>query len=116
MLNYVSIAVLDTSINMVKYLQIDLLEVSINCHYLHQDTGKTFSEISKMGSYWKYQKQPTAGKWKRKAKLSVWWKRNILQQAKCLQEEIEKLYIKIVMVKADIPPSIIEKTVRRVLQ
>ena len=47
---------LDTYINLAKYLQRVALEVSINCHYLHQDTQKTYSEISNMRSYWKYSK------------------------------------------------------------
>ena len=32
------------------------MEVFINWHYLHQDAGKTYPEISNMGSYWKYSK------------------------------------------------------------
>ena len=43
---------LDTCINLVKYLQ----RISINWRYLHQDAGKTYSEISKMRWYWKYLK------------------------------------------------------------
>ena len=41
---------------MVKNLQEVPLDVSINWHYLHQDPGKTYSEISKMRSCWKYSK------------------------------------------------------------
>ena len=41
---------------MVKYFQKFPLAVSINWCYLQQDAGKTYSEISKMGSYWKYSK------------------------------------------------------------
>ena len=37
-------------INIVRYLQRVLLDVSINWHYLHQDAGKTYSERL----YWKY--------------------------------------------------------------
>ena len=47
---------LDTYINLVKYLQNVALDVSINWCYLHQDAGKTYSEISNMRSYWKYSK------------------------------------------------------------
>ena len=57
---------LDTYINLVKYLQRVPLDVSINWCYLHQDAGKTYSEISNMRSSWKYfQKQPSAGICKR---------------------------------------------------
>ena len=42
--------------NLVKYLQRVPLDVSINRRYLHQDAGKTYSEISKMRSYRKYSK------------------------------------------------------------
>ena len=45
---------------MVKYSQRVPLDVSINWRYFHQDAGKTYSEISKMRSYWKYQEQPSA--------------------------------------------------------
>ena len=41
---------------MAKNLQRVSLDVSINLSYLHQDAGKTYSEISKMRSYWKYSK------------------------------------------------------------
>ena len=41
---------------MVKKLQRVPLDASIHWRYLHQDTGKTYSEISKMRSYWKYSK------------------------------------------------------------
>ena len=41
---------------MAKYLQRILLEISINWHYLHEDAGKTCSEISNMRSYRKYSK------------------------------------------------------------
>ena len=47
---------LDTYINLVKYLQRVPLDVSINWRYLHQDAGKTYSEISNMRSCWKYSK------------------------------------------------------------
>ena len=45
--------VLDTYINLVKYLQRFPSDVSINWHYLHQDAGNTYSEISNMRSHWK---------------------------------------------------------------
>ena len=47
---------LDTYINLVNYLQRVPLDVSINWRYLHQDAGKTYSEISNMRSYWNYSK------------------------------------------------------------
>ena len=46
---------------MVKILQRVPLDVSIHWRYLHQDARKTCSEISKMRSYWKYSKGPSAG-------------------------------------------------------
>ena len=61
-LTYVFIVSLDTYINSVKYLQRFSLDVSISWRNLHQDTGKTYSKISKMRSYWNIQKQPSAGK------------------------------------------------------
>ena len=45
---------LETYKNLVKYLQRVSLDVSINWRYLHQDAGKTYSEISNMRPYWKY--------------------------------------------------------------
>ena len=41
---------------MANKLQRVPLDVSIYWRYLHQDAGKTYSEISKMRSYWKYLK------------------------------------------------------------
>ena len=41
---------------MVKNLQRVPLDISIHWRYLHQDTAKTYSEMSKMRSYWKYSK------------------------------------------------------------
>ena len=41
---------------MANKLQRVPLDVSIHWRYLHQDAGKTYSEISKMRSYWKYSK------------------------------------------------------------
>ena len=51
---------LGTYINLVEYLQIIPLDISINWRYLHQNAGKIYSETSKMKSYWKYLKQPSA--------------------------------------------------------
>ena len=41
---------------MVKYLQRVSLDVSIKWRYVHQDARKTYSEVLKMRSYWRYQK------------------------------------------------------------
>ena len=108
------------------------LDVSIHWRYLHQDAGKTYSEISKMRSYWKYSKATICRHMKknighlvvdlrkinqgRPPKLSVRQKRNILRQTKLLQEEMGNFCVKRVMVKAGIPPSISEETVWRVLR
>ena len=116
---------------MVKKLQGVLLDVSIHWHYLHQDAGQTYSEISKMRSYWKYSKATTCRHMKknigdlvvdlqknkqgRPPKLSARQKRNILQQTKLLQKQMGKFCRKKVMLKAGIPPSLSEETVRRVL-
>ena len=43
-------------IDLTIYLERFPLEVSINWHYLYQDAGKIYSEISNMRSYWKYSK------------------------------------------------------------
>ena len=59
------IVFLDTYINLAKYLQRVPLEVSINWHYLHQDAGETYSEISNMRSYWKYSKATICGHMKK---------------------------------------------------
>ena len=40
----------------VKNLQKVPLDVSIHWSYLHRNAGKTYSEISKIRSYWKYSK------------------------------------------------------------
>ena len=58
----------------------------------------------------------SAGIWERKAKLSVGQNTNILQQTKRLQEEIVNFFVKRVIAKAGIPPSISEEAVHRVLQ
>ena len=101
---------LDTYINLVKYIPKVPLDASIsNWRYLHQDAGKTYSEISNMRSYWKYSKATIcAGIWKsiletlwlqknnqgRPPKLSVRQKRNILQQTKRLREEMGNIFVK----------------------
>ena len=41
---------------MVKHLQRVQLDVSIHWRYLQQDAGKTYSEVIKMRSYWKFSK------------------------------------------------------------
>ena len=117
---------------MANKLQRVPLDVSIHWRYLHQDAGKMYSEISKMRSYWKYSKATICRHMKknigdlvvglrknnqgRPPKLSVQQKRNILRQTKLLQEEMRNFCVKRVMVKAGIPPSISEETVRRVLR
>ena len=53
-LTYVFIVFSDIYVNIVKYLQRVSLDVSINWRYLRRDAGETYSEISKMRSYWKY--------------------------------------------------------------
>ena len=50
----------------------------------------------------------------RRTKLSERQKRNILRQAKVLQEEVGNVSMKSIMVRAGIPPSISTATVRRV--
>ena len=108
------------------------LGVSIHWRYLHQDGGKTWFEISKMKSYGKYSKAticrhmvkiigdlvPDKRKknQSRSTKLSDRQKRNILRQAKVLQEEVGNFSVKRVMVRAGIPPSISTATVRRVMK
>ena len=117
---------------MTKNLQRVSLEVSIHWRYLHQDGGKTWFAISKMKSYGKYSKAticrhmvknigdlvPNKRKQNqgRPAKLSDRQKRNILRQAKVLQEEVGKFSVKRVMVRAGIPPSISTSTVRKVMK
>ena len=89
---------------MVKNLKRVPLDVSIHWRYLHQDAGKTYSEISKMKSYRKFSKATICRHMKknigdlvvdlrknnqgRPPKLSVPQKRNILRQTKPLQEEM----------------------------
>ena len=112
---------------MTKNLQRVSLEVSIHWRYLHQDGGKTWFEISKMKSYGKYSKAticrhmvknigdlvPDKRKQNqgRPTKISDRQKRNILRQAKVLQEEVGNFSVKRVMVRAGIPPSISTATV-----
>ena len=52
----------------------------------------------------------------RPTKLSERQKRNVLRQAKVLQEEVGNFSAKRVMVRAGIPPSISTATVRRVMK
>ena len=52
----------------------------------------------------------------RPTKLSDRQKRNIIHQAKLLQEEVENFSVKRVIVRAGIPPSISSETVRRVMR
>ena len=101
-----SLYFLDPFINMVKYLQIVPLDVSINWCYLHQDAGKTYSEISKIRS---------AGIWKRKAKHCL-TEEKYLTTNQSLARRVFYFFVKRVVVKVGIPPSISEETVRRVLQ
>ena len=117
---------------MNKNLQRVSLEVSIHWRYLHQDGGKTWFEISKMKSYGKYPKAticrhmvknigdlvPDKRKQNqgRPANLSDRQKRNILRQAKVLQEEVGNFSVKRIMVRAGIPPSISTAIVRRVMK
>ena len=93
MLTYFSLYFLNTHINMVKYLQRFQLDVSINWRYLHQDAGKIYSWISKMRSYWKYQKHPSSGIWKRKTKLSS-TKEKYLRTTQVLARRDRKLFCK----------------------
>ena len=117
---------------MTKNLQRVPLEVSIHWRYLHQDGGKTWFEISKMNLYGKYSKATICrhivknigdlvpDKRKqiqgRPTKLSGRQKRNILRQAKVLQEEVGNFSMKRVMVRAGIPPSVSTATVHRVME
>ena len=117
---------------MVKNLQIVPLDVFIHWRYIHQDAGKTYSEISKTRSYWKYSKATIWRHMKkniedlvvdlrknnqgRPPKLSVRQKRSISRQTKLIQEEIGNFCVKSVMVTAGILPSISEETVHRVLR
>ena len=108
---------------MAKNLQRVSLDVSINLSYLHQDAGKTYSEISKMRSYWKYSEANiyrhmkknigdlvvTKDNQGRPPKLSVWQKRNILKQTKGLQEEMGNFCVRSVMIKVEFPSSIREE-------
>ena len=58
---------LDTYVNLVKCLQIVLLDASSNWCYLDQDAAKTYSEISNIKfQIWDHtsiQKQSSAGIW-----------------------------------------------------
>ena len=64
-------------LNMAKKLQRVPLDVSIHWCYLHQDAGKTYSEISKMRSYWKYSKATICRHMKKNiGDLFEWFKNN----------------------------------------
>ena len=117
---------------MTKTLQRVPLEVSIHLHYLHQDAGKTWSEISKMKSYGKFSKATICRHMVKKiddivpdkrknnqgrpSKLSERQKRNILRQTTVLQKELGNFSIKRVMMRAGVPPTISAKTVGRVMK
>ena len=117
---------------MLKNLQIVSLGRSIDWRYLHEDAGKIYSEILKMRSYCKYSTAVICRHMKknigdlevnlqknnqeRPPKLSVGQKRIILRKTELFQEEMRNVCVKRVMVKAGIPPSISDKTLRRVLQ
>ena len=118
-------------VNLAKYLHRVSLEVSINWHYLYQDGGKAYSEISNMRSHWKYSKATIWRQMKknigdlvvkknqgRPPKLSFRQKGNILRQNKHLfvRRDAKCLCEQTVMVKAGIPPSISKETVCRVLR
>ena len=104
------------------------LDASIHWRYLHQDAGKTYSDeiILKVfkrnhlqayeEEYWRLGGRFVKNNQGRPPKPSVRQKRNILRQTKLLQEEMGNFCVKRVMVKAGIPPSISEETVRRVLR
>ena len=112
---------LDTYINLVKYLQRVLLDVSTNWRYLRQDAGKTYSEISKMRSYWKYSKATICRHMKKNIADLVPMKDYSGDTTKTVCSTKEKYLMtnqvlaRRVMVKAGIPVSISGVTVRRVL-
>ena len=117
---------------MTRVLQRVPLEVSIHWHYLHRDGRKTWQEISKRKSNGTYSKAKICRHMvknigdlvldKRKqnqgipTKLSDRQKRNILCQAKVLQEKVGNFDVKRVMVSGDIPPTISTAAVRRVVR
>ena len=82
-------------INLVKYLQRNALDVSINLRYLQ---GKVIQKYKIWDHTGSIQKQPSAGIWKR------------LRETRRMLNIVKK----IVMVKAGIPPSIRGKIVGRV--
>ena len=112
---------LDTYINLVKYLQRVPLDVSTNWRYLRQDAGKTYSEISKMRSYWKYSKATICRHMKKNTADLVPMKDYSGDTPKTVCSTKEKYLMtnqvlaRRVMVKAGIPVSISGVTVRRVL-
>ena len=80
--------ILNTYINMIKYLQKILLDVSINWHYLHEDAWKTYADEIIMG----VSKAAISKHMKKMTNLSVWQKWNILQKNKRLNEETENFF------------------------
>ena len=102
-LTYVFVVFFDTYMVTKSLLRIPL-DIFIHWLYLHQDAGKTYSEISKMISYWKYSKAIICRQMKknigdlvvrlrknnqeRLQKLSFNKKRNILWQTKTFQKEV----------------------------
>ena len=137
MLTYVFIIFLDLIYLCTAKYRKEIKKSSIGCiHSLALFTSRCRKDLfrnikDKMRSYWKYSKATICRHMKknigdlvvdlrknnqgRRPKLSVRQKRNILRQTKLLQEEMGNFCLKRVMVKAGIPPSISEETVRRVL-
>ena len=115
---------------MTKVLKRVPLEVSIHWRYLHPDERESWLEIPKMKSFGKYSKAticrhrvkniddlvPDKRKQNQGRPTKLWdrQKRNILRQAKLLQEEVGNFSVERVMVRAGIPASISTATVRRV--
>ena len=107
---------LDTYINMVKCLQRVPFDVSINWFYLvlaasrgrkdlfRNIKNETIPEVSRA----------TISRTMKKKIKTVWLAKE--KYTKLLQEEMGNLFVKVVMVKAGIPPFISEETLRRVLQ
>ena len=121
---------LDTYINLVEYLQRVPLDVSINWCSLHQNAGKSYSEISNMRSYWKYAKSTICRFIKKNIGDLVVTKEQLGKTTKTVYSTKEKYLMtnqalarrnwklfckKRVLVKAGIPPSISNETVRRLL-
>ena len=108
------------------------MDVSINRRYLHQDAGKTDSEISKMRPHWKHSKVNICRHMKKNIRDLVVTKDNQREDhqtylfdkrelsydkpSACKKRWERNFCVKGVMAKAGIPPSICEETVCRVLQ